>query len=76
VDLSGNVYVADTFNDMIRKITPDGFVTTLAGSGAGGADNGPAHDATFNGPEGIAVDSTGIIYVADSGNHIIRKIKL
>ena len=73
VDSAGTVYVADTGNSRIRKITAGGVVTTLAGSIPGAVDGtGPA--ARFNQPRGIAVDGTGNLYVADTGNHTIRKI--
>lgn len=72
-DLQGNVYVADGGNHRIRKITPSGDVTTLAGSTKGFAD-GIGGNAQFYAPEGIAVDVDGNVYVADKGNHKIRKI--
>ena len=74
VDDSGNVFVADTRNNKIRKITPDGTVTTIAGSGNFGTSNGFGTGATFGNPTGIEVDATGNIYVADHLTHIIRKI--
>jgi uncharacterized repeat protein (TIGR02543 family) len=75
VDSAGNVYVADTFNHLIRRITPGGEVTTLAGSGEAGSADGTGTDASFNGPYGVTVDSAGNVYVADYNNHLIRKIE-
>jgi len=74
VDSAGNVYVADTLNNKIRKISANGIVTTLAGTGNWGSQDGPGSSATFDSPEGIAVDSNGNVYVADTGNGKIRKI--
>ena len=74
VDKVGNVFVADSENHRIRKISPDGEVTTLAGSGLPGLVNGSGTMAQFNFPFGVAVDETGNVFVADSANHTIRKI--
>ena len=75
VDGAGNVYVADTDNHTIRKIAPDGTVTTLAGlAGSRGATDGTGSAARFGDPAGVTVDSTGTVYVADTGNDTIRKI--
>jgi len=74
VDEAGNVYVADASNNAIRKITPAGVVTTLAGGGAAGSGDGTGTAARLDEPRGVAVDVNGTIYVADYDNHLIRKI--
>jgi len=75
VDGSDNVYVADTFNHTIRKITPAGVVTTLAGSaGLAGSTDATGSAARFNNPSGVAADGAGNVYVADTNNSLIRKI--
>jgi sugar lactone lactonase YvrE len=75
VDASGNVYVADAGNNTVRKITPAGMVSTLAGmAGQFGRTDGAGSAARFDFPTGIAVDGTGDLYLADSGNSTIRKI--
>ena len=74
VDASGNIYVAEFGNHGIRKISPDQEVSVLAGGNGPGFTDGPAAESRFKAPFGIAVDSNGVIYVADSGNHVIRKI--
>ena len=75
VDGAGNVYVADAKNSAIRRITPAGVVTTHAGALAQfGSTDGPAATARFFLPYGVAIDGDGTLYVADSGNHTIRKI--
>lgn len=74
-DSAGNVYVADVLNHSIRKVTPAGVVTTVAGkSGVAGYVDGPDNLALFSAPVDVAVDGAGNIYVADSGNWLIRKI--
>ena len=73
VDGSGDVYVADTGNSLIRKIVAvTGAVSTLAGSGTAGYVDGPTPVAQFNSPTGVAVDGSGTVYVADQGNSRIR----
>jgi len=73
-DGKGNIYVADTYNNLIRKIRPDGLVTRFAGKPAKGADNGKGPEASFFHPVGLALDPQGNLYVADVGNNMIRKI--
>lgn len=75
IDASGNLYVADTLNQTIRQVTSGGVVTTVAGvAGVAGTDDGPAAIALFNRPWGVVLDSSGNIYVSDSGSSTIRKI--
>lgn len=70
----GSVVVADTDNHLIRRVTAQGIVTTIAGSGTVGFSNGVGTSATFNNPHGVAVDGNGVIYVADTFNGAVRKI--
>jgi DNA-binding beta-propeller fold protein YncE len=74
LDRDGNLYVADTGNNRIRKVTKEGQVTTLAGDGAAGFRDGPAAQAQFNGPVGVAVDAEGNVYVADTYNDRVRLV--
>jgi len=74
LDATGNLYVADTGNHAIRKVTPDGVVTTLAGSGKPGWRDGPGAQALFDGPMGLAIDAAGRVIVADAYNDRIRAI--
>jgi sugar lactone lactonase YvrE len=74
VDKAGNVYVADTYNATIRKISPAGLVTTFAGlAGQVGIAEGPGPSARFNNPNGVAMDQAGNLYVTDTGNSTVRK---
>ncbi len=75
LDGSGNLYVADSENNAIRRVSPSGVVTTIAGnSGNIGAQDGAAAGAGFNQPRGVAVDAAGNVFVADQGNSTLRLI--
>lgn len=75
IDVGGNVYVADVYNHVIRKVSPDGIVSTLAGRpGVSGYQDGPASAALFNFPYDVAVGPNGSVYVADSVNNAVREI--
>jgi sugar lactone lactonase YvrE len=76
MDAAGSLYVADSGNHRIRKISPNGIVSTVAGNGSQGfsGDGGLAISATLNGPLGVAVDSAGNIYISDTWNHRIRRV--
>lgn len=77
VDSLGNVYVADTFNHLIRRITPAGVVSTVAGmAGTSGSADGTGSTARFDTPSGVAVDNAGNLYVADTYNFTVRKITI
>ena len=76
VDSTGNLYIADTFNHCIRKVTPGGTISTVAGTGSAGysGDGGAAESAKLQEPALVAVDSSGNLYIADTGNNRIRKV--
>ncbi len=76
VDGSGNLYIADTHNDRIRKVDADGTITTVAGTGIDGfsGDSGPATAAQLDFPTGVALDEASNLYIADVSNHRIRKV--
>ncbi|MEU3510726.1 RICIN domain-containing protein [Streptomyces longwoodensis] len=76
VDRAGNLYIADAENHRIRKVTPDGQIGTVAGTGSAGfsGDDGLAAAAELNAPYGVAVDSTGTLYIADTDNHRVRQV--
>ncbi len=76
VDSSGALYIADTGNNLIRKITTDGNITTVAGSGVSGytGDGGPATSASLRNPTAVAVDSNGNLFIADTRNDVIREV--
>lgn len=76
IDTAGNVYVADAFNHRVRRITPDGTITALVGTGQAGfdGDGAQAIDARLRSPLGVAVDGSGTLYIADTYNHRIRKV--
>ncbi|MFC5471306.1 Ig-like domain-containing protein, partial [Cohnella suwonensis] len=76
VDSSGNLYIADSNNNIIRKVAKDGTISTVAGTGVQGyfGDGGPATSAQFYSPSGVAVDSSDNLYIADTNNFRIRKV--
>jgi sugar lactone lactonase YvrE len=76
VDSAGNVYIADTFNNRVRKVSTGKIITTIAGTGYAGSsgDSGLAASAAVNNPQGVAVDSAGNIYIADTYNSRVRQI--
>ncbi|HTX35441.1 MAG TPA: IPT/TIG domain-containing protein [Bryobacteraceae bacterium] len=75
-DSAGNLYIADSGNNRVRRISPSGTIVTVAGTGVAGysGDNGPATSAQLNGPSGVAVDTAGNLYIADTGNNRVRVV--
>jgi sugar lactone lactonase YvrE len=75
-DASGNVYIADLGNNRIRKVKPDGTITTVAGNGTAGysGDGGAATNAQLNGPKGLTLDVAGNLYIGDTSNNVVRKV--
>src|SRR5438477_300514 len=77
VDPSGTLYIADTDNNRIRRVSPDGVISTIAGNGVGGfgGDGGAATAARLNVPYGVAYDRAGVLYIADSSNYRMRAVE-
>jgi sugar lactone lactonase YvrE len=80
VDSANNIYIADSSNNRIRKVTAStGIIVTVAGTGTAGyagSDGGQATAAKLNAPQGVCVDAAGNIYIADTGNHVIRAVNV
>lgn len=76
VDAAGDLFIADSGNNRIRKVTPDGIIHTIAGQGTGGffGNEGPATQAMIHAPGGVAVNGSGNLYIADTGNHDVRLV--
>jgi len=76
VDAAGNLFIADKNNSLVRRVSPNGIITTVAGNGQSGysGDGGPASSAQLGSPVGLAVDGAGNLFVADHGNYVVRKI--
>ena len=76
VDANGNVYIADAGNNVIEKVTPDGDLSVIAGGGGTlpSTTSGPATSALLNGPRGVAVDTAGNVYIADTGNNFVEVV--
>jgi trimeric autotransporter adhesin len=76
VDKSGNLYIADTLNNVVREVDSNGAISTVAGNGKAkyAGDHGQATSASLNHPVGVAVDATGNLYISDEGNFVIRKV--
>jgi len=78
VDTSGNLFIADRANNVIRKVNPAGIISTIAGIGTPGytGDGGPATAASLNWPQGLAINAIGALYISDRNNNVVRKINL
>lgn len=74
IDDAGNLFVTDLKSNKIRKVTPSGYVTTVAGSGNRGSENGQALKASFYSPDGIAVDKSGNLFIGDFGTYLVREM--
>lgn len=76
IDGFGNLYIADTKNNVVRKVTPSGAISTFAGTRTAGfsGDNGLATAAQLNGPMAVLVDNSGWVFIADTGNHVVRLV--
>ncbi len=76
LDVGGNLYIADSDNDRVRRVTPGGTISTVAGTGVAGfsGDNGPATSARLNEPSAVAVDASGRLYISDTGNNRVRRV--
>ena len=76
LDSTGDLYIADTYNNLIRKVSTSGIITTFAGNGADGysGDGGVATNATLSGPGGVALDGAGNVFIADTENSVVRKV--
>ena len=76
VDAAGNLFIADAYENRVRKVSTNGVITTVAGNGASGfyGDGGAATNASFDSPNGVAVDATGNLFITDSGNNRVRKV--
>ncbi|MEU7191395.1 Teneurin-2, partial [Streptomyces sp. NPDC045369] len=76
LDKDGNLYIAERSNHRVRRVTPQGIITTVAGNGQAGytSDGGPATATPLNGPSAVAVDDAGNLYIADINNHRVRKV--